>query len=151
MLPGMSYRWRVRTSNSTTSVSENDPSWSSWSETRSFRTPSRDSNGIGLVQPGNGSITSTSPQTLRWENTNSDVFYYELQMSPDPTFETDPAKATSFVWMNLVHAGLGPVPNSWVTPELTPRVRYYWRVRPRIQGDGTAVPWSATFTFGTSG
>ena len=24
---------------------------------------------------------------------------------------------------------------------------YYWRVRPRIQGDGDPLPWSATYVF----
>ena len=39
-----------------------------------------------------------------------------------------------------------PQPNSYVVPEAYPLEAgefYYWRVRPRIQGDGDPLPWSS--------
>lgn len=39
--------------------------------------------------------------------------------------------------------GLTQPLNSWTTRALTPGVTYYWRVRPRVQGDGTPVAWVA--------
>ena len=70
-------------------------------------------------------------------------------MSGDPSFNTDPATATSFVWHKLVHGVVTNPLNSWKMPELQPGVTYYWRVRPRVQGDGTPVDWSATWSFAT--
>ena len=40
-----------------------------------------------------------------------------------------------------------PQPNSYVVPAAFPLEAgeiYYWRVRPRIQGDGDPLPWSAS-------
>ena len=44
--------------------------------------------------------------------------------------------------------------NSWGVPAsfpLEPGTRYYWRVRPRVQGNGTPPAWSALFFFTTPG
>ncbi len=151
LLPGMSYSWRVRVSASTTGLGENDPGWDAWSEPRTFRTPVRDAARITLIAPANGAASTAAAQALRWENSDRDVFYYEVQMSPDPNFETDPAKAVSFVWSNLVHGAIATPRNSWTTPALQPNTRYHWRVRPRIQGDGIPVAWSQRSTFTTAG
>ena len=147
ILPGMTYEWKVRTTAATAGVDENDPGWSAWSEARTFRTPVRDSSRIKAVAPADGAATGTTAQALRWDNADLDVFYYEIQVSPDASFETDPAKATSFVWTNLVHGGVTTPANSFVTPALQAGVTYYWRVRPRIQGDGQPVAWSLGWRF----
>ena len=47
-----------------------------------------------------------------------------------------------------------PQPNSYVVPEAFPLEAgefYYWRVRPRIQGDGDPLPWSAINVFQAPG
>ncbi|MSQ27685.1 MAG: hypothetical protein EXR51_06065 [Dehalococcoidia bacterium] len=151
LLPAMSYTWRVRVSASPMGLGEHDTGWDAWSETRSFRTPLRDASRITPAAPTNESSTTAAPQTLRWENADRDVFYYEVQMSPDPNFETEPAKAVTFVWSNLVHGAIATPHNSWTTPVLTPSTTYHWRVRPRIQGDGVPVAWSQRASFTTSG
>ncbi len=149
LLPGMTYRWRVRASAERSAIDEQNASWGDWSEQRAFRTPPRTSDRISAVSPALGASTTAMPQTLRWQNADTDVFYYEVQASPDPNFETNPALATASVWSNLVHAGLTTPPNAWTTPPLQPGTVYYWRLRPRVQGDGTPVAWSQTFSFRT--
>ena len=149
MLPGMGYTWRLRVSAVTTAIAEDDSSWSEWSEPRTFRTAVRTSAGISAASHQGGIPVPITPQTLLWQNTDSDVFYYELQLSTDPSFETDPVRATAAVWTNLVHAGVSARPSSWVTPVLEHEATYYWRLRPRVQGDGTPVAWSQTFSFRT--
>ncbi|MCX6020619.1 MAG: hypothetical protein NTZ05_02610 [Chloroflexi bacterium] len=150
LLPDMTYTWKVRTSPSTNSIGADDGSWGAWSEVRAFRTRSVSSATITAEAPTNGSIlTATAPIALRWSNAVPEVFYYELQVSPDPEFTVEPSKAIASVWWNLVHGGVTNPPNSWVTPELQPNTVYYWRVRPRVQGDGLAPAWSRTWSFRT--
>ena len=150
MLPGMSYSWRIRVTSSTSSIDENSILWGAWSESRKFRAPPPSSTTISAVSPANGiTVTSTGPLPLQWSNTATDIFYYEVQVSGDPTFNMDPATGTSFVWQNLVHGGVTNPPNSFLTPELPPNTTIYWRVRPRVQGDGVPVDWSATWSFMT--
>jgi len=149
MLPDMTYSWRMRVSDSPTSLGENDSGWGPWSNTKTFQTPIRDSSRLQTVSPLSRATTSASPQVLRWSNGDTDVFYYEIQVSPDSTFETDPSKATAAVWGNLVHGGVSALPNSWATPPLAPNTAYYWRVRPRVQGDGSPVAWSTSWSFKT--
>lgn len=60
--------------------------------------------------------------------------------------------ATAAVYWNLVHGGVTTPQNSWRVPEAYPLVggaTYYWRVRPRVQGDGLAVDWSDKWRFVT--
>ena len=147
MLPGMTYSWRVRSTANPAFASEDNPSWGPWSDWNTFRTPAPSSAGVSPVSPTDGSTLAAGPQLLQWANTATDIFYYELQVSPDRTFETDPAKATASVWSNLVHGGVTVTLNSWTTPPLQSGVAYYWRVRPRVQGDGTPVGWSTTWSF----
>ena len=73
-----------------------------------------------------------------------DIFYYEIQASPDPNFGEGGPVAP--VWRNLVHGGIASPLNSWRTPELQSGT-HYWRVRPRVQGDGTPVAWGQTWSF----
>lgn len=80
------------------------------------------------------------------------MFYYEVQLSEDPVFKPDPTAATAAVYGNLVHGGTTEPLNSWTVPNelaLERRAIYYWRIRPRVQGDGTAVDWSDTWSFKT--
>ncbi|MBM2826252.1 MAG: hypothetical protein HW403_316 [Dehalococcoidia bacterium] len=145
VLPGMSYRWRVRVSNKASVASIDDLSWSPWSEARTFRTPARDSSRILLLSPSNGSVVAGGHQILTWDNDDKDVFYYEVQVSPDSRFGEGGAVAP--VWHNLVHGGTSEPLNSWTTPELDSGVAYYWRVRPRVQGDGTPATWAEARRF----
>lgn len=144
MLPGMSYTWRIRTTSSTNpNIKEDDPSWSAWSKD-TFRTGNVSSETIKLLEPAT---------PIRWENSNPNVFYYEVQVSEDPTFNTDPQTTTAAVYWNLVHGGVSNPPNSWTAPEgiLKPGTTYHYRVRPRVQGNGTPVAWTPSSSLTTPG
>ena len=41
--------------------------------------------------------------TLTWANSRGDVFYYELQLSRDPSFNTDGVTAIAPVYGALIH------------------------------------------------
>ncbi|MBI2017808.1 hypothetical protein HYS92_02050, partial [Candidatus Daviesbacteria bacterium] len=137
MLPGMSYTWRVRTTSVTGSVGENDSVWGHWSEERTFRTPTPSSETLRL--PTRSSLASLPETPFVWADANKSNFYYEVQVSGDSRFDNNPSTATSFVWWNLVHGGMTNPLNSWRAPNLEPNTTYYWRVRQRVQGDGTPV------------
>ncbi|MCX6023338.1 MAG: hypothetical protein NTZ05_16745, partial [Chloroflexi bacterium] len=113
----------------------------------SFRTPVATSASISAVSPAPGAKVSGAAASVQWTDLNPAVFYYEVQVSPDPRFNTDPAQATAAVWWNLVHGGQTAPLNSWRMPPLEPGVTYYWRVRPRLQGDATPALWSASWSF----
>ena len=91
---------------------------------------------------------STLTPTLTWANSNAAVFYYEVQVSRDYEFGPN-----AFLYSEYVHGGASTPPNSYVVPEASLPARggrdpaYYWRVRPRIQGDGAPLPWSTTYVF----
>ena len=146
MLPGMSYTWKVRASSKSTSAPEDDPSWGVWSQSRTFKTPPPSSSTITSLSPADGAAAAGPSVTVRWDNSAKDIFYYEVQMSGDPSFNSDPATATSFVFHLLWHAAESDPPNSYTSPPL-PAGAYFWRVRPRVQGDGIPVPWSQTWSF----
>jgi len=151
MLPGMSYTWRVRTTQATTAVEENDPSWGPWSS-RNFMTAPPSSAGVRVVSPATGGRVESLTPVLTWDNTAREVFYYEVQVSKDPAFNTDPQTATASVYMNLIHGGQSTPQDSYAIPTafpLEPATTYSWHVRPRVQGDGTPVAWSTTWTFRT--
>lgn len=145
LLPGMSYSWRVRDTTATTSVTENDPAWGNWSQPATFRTPVAGAGGVAVAAPATGAKVAAGPAVLQWSDTTPGVFYYEVQMSLDAQFRTGP-DAVAAVWWNLVHGGVSRPANSWTTPPLQPGSVYFWRIRPRIQGDGQPVWWSRTFT-----
>lgn len=152
LLPDLSYTWRVRVSDAATGVELNDPSWSTPAE-RTFRTPPVDSSSISLLSPGAGATVTSLTPTLRWGNQRSDVYYYEVQVSKDAAFNTDPATATAMVYWELRHGGVTDPPNSYAVPAGFPleiNTRYFWRVRPRVQGDGTPVAWTPAFDFQTA-
>ena len=166
MLPGMTYLWRVRTATVLTNPTEDD--WSAWAVS-SFQTPPASSSTITPVAPpaSNSTITPVAPPassstitpvappafgevstltpTLTWANANTAVFYYEVQVSRDYEFGPN-----AFLYSEYVHGGASTPPNSYVVPAAFPLEAgeiYYWRVRPRIQGDGDPLPWSATYVF----
>ena len=146
MLPDMTYLWRVRTSTVLTNPTEAD--WSAWAVS-SFKTPPASSSTITRVAPPFFGEVSTLTPTLTWANSNTAVFYYEVQVSKD--FEFGP---NAFLYSEYVHGGASTPANSYVVPEAFPLEAgeiYYWRVRPRIQGDGDPLPWSAINVFLTPG
>ena len=151
LLPDMTYNWRVRTSPATQSVSLDDQSWSPWGES-AFRTPALPGLVANPVAPGLGTAVSTLTPSLQWSVNRSDVFYFEVNLSRDSAFNVNPATASAMVYGSLIHGGVGTPPNSYLVPAafpLEPKTGYFWRVRPRVQGDGKAAEWSATFTFRT--
>lgn len=146
LLPDMTYGWRVRVIGKWTPVTEDDAAWGPWSPEKRFRTPWASAAGLNALEPLPGARVAPGPRTAQWDHPNKNLFYWEVQMSGDAAFNTDPASASSFVWTNLVHGGASPRANSWQAPSLGPGV-YHWRVRPRIQGDGKPVDWSSPFSF----
>lgn len=152
LLPDMTYSWRIRGHDKAATAFETDTGWGVWSDTWTFRTPRVASEGIQEVFPAMGMIGIPPPGlTLEWRHPDTGVFYFEVQASADPSFNTDPETATTAVWWNLVHGGVSAPKNSWAAPVLQARTTYYWRVRPRVQGDGEAVDWSRVFSFTTGG
>ncbi len=149
LLPDMTYTWRLRVSDSPAFASVGDSSWSAWVERR-VRSPAVSSATISEVGPGSGIVARTLTPTLQWSNTRTDVFYYELQLSKDPAFDVNPATATATVYTALLHGGVTLPRRSYSVPVASPledKTVYYWRVRPRVQGDGNPLAWSKTFTF----
>jgi len=139
MLPGMTYTWQVRDSNGST--------WGPWAQS-SFHTPGVSSSTISLGSFG--LVTNLNP-TLTWDNTNREVFYYEVQVSKDRNFSNF-AGGPMLYW-ELRHGGVTNPLNSYTIPSGFPLQRnsvYYWRVRPRIQGDGTPLDWSMASNFVTA-
>ena len=147
LLPDMTYTWRVRTATVPTSATEAD--WSAWA-TSMFRTPGAASTTVTAIAPVQGATVTTRTPALQWANSQAGVFYYEVQLSKDQTFTTDPAKATAMVYWVLLHGGVTTPGNTYVVPGAFPlevSTTYYWRVRPRVQGDGTPAAWSQTWSF----
>ena len=149
LLPGMTYSWQVRVTDSPTAAGEGDPSWGAWSPLWTFRTPAPSTALISPVtEPYDRQTITGKSAALRWSDAAPDIFYYEVQVSQDSQFRTGP-DAVAPVWHNLVHAGVGPSKRAWATPELSANATYHWRVRPRVQGDGTPVAWSPSHWFFT--
>ncbi len=146
LLPDMTYLWRVRTSTALTNPTEAD--WSAWAAS-SFKTPPASSSTITRVAPPLYGEVRTLTPTLTWGNSDPAVFYYEVQLSRD--FEFGP---NAFRYSEYVHGGASSPANSYVVPAAFPLEAgafYYWRVRPRIQGDGDPLPWSSTYVFEAPG
>ena len=145
LLPDMTYTWRVRVTDATVSVGEDHGSWGPWSEGWTFHTPPPPKfnyGNEGWSPRTDAFLDSASAATLRWPTVDRTIFYYELQVSTDPLFRTG-SDAVAAVWWMLIHGGESNPPNSWTTPGLDPGRVYHWRVRPRVQGDGTAATWAA--------
>jgi hypothetical protein len=153
MLPGASYTVIVRSTNSLDpNITESDPSWSGWSDPVTFTTAPPTSGTIQLLSPINGATTDDTTPTLQWKDSNTAMFYYEVQLSMDPNFGAQGAVAP--VYWNLVHAGESNPPSSWTVPDafaLTPGV-YYWRARQRVQATPrgileTGIEWTSSTSF----
>lgn len=150
MMPDTTYYWRVRVNNATGPVPDDHPSWGPWSEVYTFRTPVPTSDLLGPVAPASqAAIASTTPR-LAWSNPNDDVFYYEVQVSRDPNFVTDPARSVAPVYWETVHGGMSTPRNSYQISERYPLQRgqnYFWRVRAAMPGSQREAPWGPTWSF----
>ena len=151
LLPDMTYTWRVRDSDATTFVSLEDASWSPWA-TAHFRTPAVSGSTITTLTPGQGEVISVPAPSLQWNNSRTDIFYYDVPLSKDATFNLDPATATAMVYTSLLHGGVTNPWSSYLVPASFPledKTDYSWRVRPHVQGDGMPAAWSSAFSFKT--
>ena len=149
LLPGMSYTWRIRVATATHSLDSSSLEWSNWSE-GSFRTGTPSGSSVSPISPGVGRRVNSLTPVLQWDNTDPKIYYYEVQVSKDPSFNTDAATAVGMVYWELRHGGVTSPMNSYAVPSnfpLEPGTDYFWRVRPRVQGDGQPVEWSETWTF----
>ncbi|MBI2886362.1 MAG: hypothetical protein HYY02_04045 [Chloroflexi bacterium] len=153
MLPGMTYTWRVRTSAAAVALAADDPRWGPWAS-RTFRTPPPSSATISPASPAPGISVDTLTPVVQWADSDARLFYYEVQVSKDAGFNTDPASATAAVLWEIRHGGQSAPLNSYAVRQqyaLEPGATYYWRVRPRVQGDAPleGVAWSASWSFRT--
>ncbi|GEM_PF-5101083 len=154
LLPDITYTWRISAGDSSSFAPPGDPSYGPAAQ-RTFRTPAVSSSGITPLQPGNGGSVDNVTPLLQWANSPPEadqVFYYEIQLSKDSGFNTDARSAIAPVYWELVHGGVTNPLNSYQVREEFPldsESRYFWRVRPRVQGDGQPVAWSQTFSFTT--
>ena len=149
LLPDMGYTWRVRATDATTAVDENSPLWGQWSDGFTFRTPRVDISSVSPFAPINSAMVTSSNPVLTWNSATASVYYWELQMSKDPAFGT-----SSFLYWVLVHGDVTFPNNAYTVPSSFPLeagATYYWRVRPRVQGDGTPLPWATAASFKTPG
>ncbi len=143
MLRGMTYTWRVRTTNASYAVSEKDPSWGGWGE-RKFKTAPPDSRTITKIVP---TVNDLERKRVCWEDADASNFYYDVQVSKDPDFGEGSKGAVAAVYANFVHGGMGDALNCWSLPaDVEHFETYRVRVRQRVQGDGTPVPWSKVGT-----
>ncbi|MBI2886582.1 MAG: hypothetical protein HYY02_05190 [Chloroflexi bacterium] len=146
LLPDMTYVWRVRASDALTPAPQDDPSWSKWTTWWTFRTP-KVINGAFPISPRDGALVATAP-VLRWGDGDPRLFLFEFQFSADEHFDTNAATAVASVIHVALHGGMATPPNSYsLGSPLRDGTTYYWRVRPRIQGDGKPVAWSPTWSF----
>ena len=153
MLPGNIYYWRVRASSSSGYTPPDSPSWSEWSPVMSFRTPIPPASGtISPRSPAPGERVDSLTPIIVWESRDSNLFYYEVQLSKDPQFTMDRGKATTMVYWETRHGGMTSPPDSYTIPAsfpLEPNATYYWRVRPWVAGALAGANWSPTWDFTT--
>lgn len=147
LLPDLSYTWRVRATDATTAVGESDDSWGPWSPEFSFRTAQVDINTVSPFDPVGGVEVVGQNPVLRWSSATASLFYWEVQASKDPQFGSD-----SFLYWQLLHGDVVFPANAYTIPSsflLESGTTYYWRLRPRVQGDGTPLPWTPAASFKT--
>jgi len=89
LLPDMTYSWRVRSTDATTSVSEEDVNWGPWSGAGSFRTPSVSAATVSPFSPVNGGVVGNLTPVLTWASSTDDIYYWEVQVSKDPALGTE--------------------------------------------------------------
>ena len=151
LLPDMTYTWRVQLSDSSSFAPPGDGSYGPAAQ-RTFRTPAASSGSIRLLQPASGSMVNSATPLLRWEDGNANVFYYEVQLSKDVVFNTGGVPSNVPVYWELVHGGATDPLNSYQVRKEYPLdgdSHYFWRVRPRVQGDGSPLLWSRIYSFRT--
>ena len=152
LLPDMRYTWQVRVTDATVSLAENDSRWGPWSSTWAFRTPKTSSGSLTLGSPVGDALVSSITPVLTWSSSDPAIYYYEVQVSRDSAFNTDPATAVASVYWEMRHGGVTAPLNSYSVSQSSPLdagTTYYWRVRPRVQGDGSPVAWSPAASFKT--
>lgn len=150
MLPDAVYYWRVRVNNAPGPVPDDHPSWGPWSEVYAFRTPVPSSQLLGPLTPAHQTTVRDTTPVLQWSNPNDDVFFYEVQLSKDPDFITDPARSVAPVYWETVHGGMTTPRNSYqVTGRyaLEQGQNYFWRVRAAVPGGQREAPWGPTWSF----
>jgi hypothetical protein len=126
---GTTYYWRVNATNS--------GGTGAYSVVWSFRTPPPTPLPPTLVSPGEGATgVSTSPTFVWNRSTGAAAFYYKLQVSKSPTFD-------SFVVNDD-----GIVDTTFTVTGLEGSTTYYWRVN--ATGVSGAGAYSATRSFTTA-
>ena len=118
LLPDMGYTWRVRVTDAAVAVGPDDPAWGAWSARRSFRTPTVSSESISFFSPAAASTVATLTPTLQWTDTNSNVFYYEVQISKQAAFGPD-----AFLYWELLLAGAASGARRWDAGGLVPHLQ----------------------------
>lgn len=158
LLPGTTYSWSIYLAKSYGDFFTMDNNGflkrSRRVQGADFKTSNPTSATITALEPFNNSLVSTLTPTLKWSNVNKAIFYYEVQLSKDKTFNTDPKTATAAVQHMYIHGGETTPLNSYHVPDayqLEINSTYYWRVRPRVGDEGTGVEWSQIWTFTTPG
>ncbi|MSQ09412.1 MAG: hypothetical protein EXR52_00165 [Dehalococcoidia bacterium] len=89
MLPDMTYSWRVRLTASLLEPSIESATWGPWVQTN-FRTPAIAASVVSGASPAEGSTVGSRTPTLTWASSRPDLYYYEVQLSKDGSFNTDP-------------------------------------------------------------
>lgn len=91
----------------------------------------------GLTAPANGVIVSDLQPLLNWNDSNPGAQYYQIQISTVQSFAS-----------TVIDESNVDVSEFMPPADLTPGVRYYWRVR-GINAIGTASAWSTVRNFRT--
>jgi len=121
---GTPYWWRVRGKNSCGS--------GSWSSTRGFQTICTKLVLATLISPAKGSVVLETTPTLDWSAVTG-ATSYDVQVCTD-------SSCTSVV------RSVNVADSQWaVSPELTPCITYWWRVRARDAC--SSAPWSDAWSF----
>jgi len=117
--PGTTYYWDVR-------ACEGQPTWSKWSDLRTFTTALPSIGLAGLCSPECGADGVILTPNFSWDAV-TDADSYEVQLATDEDF-TDAVTGTAAV-------------NAWLgAPELEYDTTYYWRVR--AVKDGVYSDWT---------
>lgn len=155
LLPGTTYRWYVDLAKESSDFWAIDTKgFLKRSSVRGsdFKISNPTSVTIKAVEPTNNGIVNTLTPTLRWNNDNTAIFYYEVQLSKDRTFNQDPKTATASVQHMYIHGAETTPVNSYHVPDaykLDSNSTYFWRVRPRVGDEGPGVEWSNIWSFKT--
>ena len=147
LLPGMSYSWRVRVTYSGTAIAEDSILWGPWSRSASLPHTCAKDQFHHASAARTGRICAEPAADLRWADNDANIYYYEVQVSKDPQFGNN-----AFLYWELRHGGITQPTNSYTIPAAYPLEAdtvYYWRVRPRVQGDGIPVAWTQPAAFKT--